>query len=250
MSDNSCGYCLCFFLVAACITGLICGLVFGLRNDKEKISENTITPIKPYNVTQEERGRVSLLQECMMAYGVEVFPELKENETYSNNINITNNETTINDKILSVSTLEINVDKGQTVEIFEDGLELEEGEYACISYELNNKNHTIKIEDGIFLVPTDFEGKVSETKFTFIMYFNYDPSIYENITEDLDEEEEDTSLALYEPNENGGNKIMLRKLGLFSKIKKFFKKNEKKNCTKSCFKGCFLCLCEFSRIFI
>jgi hypothetical protein len=60
------------------------------------------------------------------------------------------------------------------------------------------------------------------------MYFNYDPSIYENITEDLDEEEEDTSLALYEPNENGGNKIMLRKLGLFSKIKKFFKKNVKK----------------------
>jgi hypothetical protein len=59
--------------------------------------------------------------------------------------------------------------------------------------------------------------------------FNYDPSIYENITEEFEEEEEDTSLAVYEgQNENKVNKIMLRKLGLFSKIKNFFKKNVKK----------------------
>ena len=220
----------CIVSLIAIIAGIVCFFVFFVGADtKIKYSEEAIKPIKPYNITKEERGRVSQLQECMLAYGIEVFPELKENEAYDNSINKTNNETTIIDKILSVSNIEINAEKGQTVEIFEDGLELEEGEYACISYEINNENHTVKIEDGIFQVPNDISGKVSETKFTCILYFNYDPSIYENITEELEEEEEDTSLAVYEgQNENKANKIMLRKLGLFSKIKNFFKKNVKK----------------------
>ena len=229
MSDSDSKACFYIVLFIAIIAGIVCICVFCTKKDDEdKNSEEAITPIKPYNITQEERGRVSQLQECMLAYGIEVFPELKENEAYDNSINKTNNETTIIDKILSVSNIEINAEKGQTVEIFEDGLELEEGEYACISYEINNENHTVKIEDGIFQVPNDISGKVSETKFTCILYFNYDPSIYENITEEL-EEEEDTYLAVYEgQNENKANKIMLRKLGLFSKIKNFFKKNVKK----------------------
>ena len=214
----------CIVSLIAIIAGIVCFFVFFVGADtKIKYSEEAIKPIKPSNITKEERGRVSQLQECMLAYGIEVFPELKENEAYDNSINKTNNETTIIDKILSVSNIEISAEKGQTVEIFEDGLELEEGEYACISYEINNENHTVKIEDGIFQVPNDISGKVSETKFTCILYFNYDPSIYENITEELEEEEEDTSLAVYEgQNENKANKIMLRKLGLFSKIKNFF----------------------------
>ena len=134
MSDSDSKACFYIVLFIAIIAGIVCICVFCIKKDDEdKNSEEAITPIKPYNITQEERGRVSQLQECMLAYGIEVFPELKENEAYDNNINKTNNETTIIDKILSVSNIEINAEKGQTVEIFEDGLELEEGEYACIS---------------------------------------------------------------------------------------------------------------------
>ena len=166
MSDGDVKACLGIVLLIAIIAGFVCFIVFvvGGGSTVIKYSEEAIKPIKPYNITKEERGRVSQLQECMLAYGIEVFPELKENEAYDNNINKTNNETTIIDKILSVSNIEINAEKGQTVEIFEDGLELEEGEYACISYEINNENHTVKIEDGIFRVPNDISGKDMKAK--------------------------------------------------------------------------------------
>ena len=101
MSDSDSKACFYIVLFIAIIAGIVCICVFCIKKDDEdKNSEEAITPIKPYNITQEERGRVSQLQECMLAYGIEVFPELKENEAYDNNINKTNNETTIIDKIL------------------------------------------------------------------------------------------------------------------------------------------------------
>lgn len=94
------------------------------------------------------------------------------------------------EKILSVLILEININKGESLKIFKDGFVLEEGEYTCISYNSNEKNHIIKINDGIFDIPENFSGEVSETKFTFVLYFNYDPSIYDNNT-DIENEDED-----------------------------------------------------------
>ena len=39
--------------------------------------------------------------------------------------------------------------------------------------------YMIKIENGLLFIPRDFSQDVSETPFSFILYFNYDPSINE-----------------------------------------------------------------------
>ena len=176
---------------------------------------------EPFVITEKHRSRISLLQECMKAYGMEVFPILQEENNANTNTNISN------DKILSISTLEMKINKGQSVELFKTGFELEEGEYACISYENNNKRYMKKIPDGIFEIPDDFSGEVEETPFTFILYFNYDPSINEyDSRRNLEKENDDNDKAieLYN-NKKGNNKLLLRRLGFFSKVKNFFKKN-------------------------
>ena len=174
---------------------------------------------EPIVITEKHRSRISLLQECMRAYGMEVFPILQEENNKTNtNTNISN------DKILSISTLEMKINKGQSVELFKTGFELEEGEYACISYENNNKRYMKKIPDGIFEIPDDFSGEVEETPFTFILYFNYDPSINEyNSRRNLenDNNDNDKAIELYN-NKKGNNKLLLRRLGFFSKVKNFF----------------------------
>ena len=214
-------------LLSIIITLLFAGLliffiVYAVRhNKKEKDKENeekNNSIIKTYIITEKERERILLLNQCIKAYGKTEFLVLDEDEIY-------NNETISNDKILSVSTLEINIHKGESIQIFKESFELQDGEYACISYELNGQTNMVKVHDGNLYIPENFHGEISETKFTFIIYFNYDPSLYEN--SNIESENEDTSLAVYEsPKPN--NRLLLRKLGIFSKIKNFFKKNAKK----------------------
>ena len=177
-------------------------------NDENKESE------EPFRITQKHRTRISLLEECMKVYEVKNFPKL-DGEVFNND----NNQRGMNYKILSVSTLELNSKKGETINIFKNGFELQEEEYACISYELNGNNYMTKIPDGMFYIPDDFNGEISETPFTFILYFNYDPSI-----NDLNSTINDTSLDLLK-NGKENKQILLRKLSFFSKVKDFFKKN-------------------------
>ena len=151
----------------------------------------------------------------MYAYGIEEMPILAE-ETF-------NSQKILNNKILSISTLEINKNKGETIEIFKNGLELQEGEYACISYESNKKKNIVKIEKGLFQIPNDLSEEVAETPFTFILYFNYDPAINEyNYARNLNEKF-DKSLDLYNNKER--NIDSLRKLDIFNKIKDYFQNN-------------------------
>ena len=150
---------------------------------------------------------------------MEDFPILKDENYTEKNAS--------NDKILSISTLEMNFNKGKSVELFKTGFELEEGEYACISYESKGINHMIKVEQGIFKVPNDFNGDINETPFTFILYFNYDPLINEYKTlRELEDNEK--SLELYNKETISNNKkLLMRKLGIFSKVKKIFQKSVK-----------------------
>ena len=54
MSDNV-GIACCIVLLIAIIAGIVCFFVFFVGADTEiKYSEEAITPIKPYNITQEE----------------------------------------------------------------------------------------------------------------------------------------------------------------------------------------------------
>lgn len=181
---------------------------------KENLKED-----ETFILTEKHRTRISLLQECMKVYGVEDFPILKDENYTEKNAS--------NDKILSISTLEMNFEKGKSVEIFKTGFELEEGEYACISYETKGINHMIKIDQGIFEVPNDFNGDINETPFTFILYFNYDPLINEYKTlRELEDNEK--SLELYNKETISNNKkLLMRKLGIFSKVKKIFQKSVK-----------------------
>ena len=87
---------------------------YNTEEESEKSKEIVIIPenlIKdePFILTEKHRTRISLLQECMKAYGVEDFPILKdENYTEKN---------ALYDKILSISTLEMDFNKGKSVEI-------------------------------------------------------------------------------------------------------------------------------------
>ena len=235
----------CFAIIFAIllIIGLIGLLIKKLndnKNDKDKEEHNEINsteeeieipkePIiipedykenKQLIITDKQQTRISLLKDCMKAYGVEESPILKEENYTENNVS--------NDKILSISTLEMDFNKGKSVEIFKSDFELEVGEYACISYESKGINHMIKINEGIFSVPDDFEGDISETPFTFILYFNYDPSINEYDTQrELESINNEKALNLYNKEAINKNKYLRRKLSIFSKIKNIFQKNVK-----------------------
>ena len=177
-----------------------------IENDKPEESSRTI---------KLEKTRISLLKECMEIYGVAEIPEIDEAKYDSQRL--------INNKILSISKLEVNINKGETVKIFKEDFELDEDEYACIYYEINGNEHMTKIQDGLLYIPTDSSFEVTETPFTFILYFNYDTSINDiNSVRNLDNEE-NKAIDLY--NKDGNNKLLLRKLGIFSKIKNFVKKN-------------------------
>ena len=143
--DNFYQYFLAFLLILI-IVGLIVMFIIYCLSEKIKEKEEKDSTILRYNITEKERARISLLHECMKAYNVLELPELtEEDEFYNNNL--------LKEKILSVLTLEINMNKGEFMEIFKDGFDLEEGEYACISYNSNEKKNIIKINDGIFYIP-------------------------------------------------------------------------------------------------
>ena len=200
-------------IIVAVISIIVYFSIKSEKNDEGTNGEDTKD--KPIIITENHRTRISLLQECMKAYNVEDLPILQENTTIKNEVN---------DKILSISTLEMNIFKGKSFEIFKNGFELQEGEYACISYELKKKRHMIKIDKGVFGIPDDFNEEISETPFTLILYFDYDPSINEDVNiRNLENKDNEKYLSLYN-NTNGNNKILLRKLNIFKKIKNYIKK--------------------------
>ena len=195
------------------------------EEESEKPKEIVIIPenhIKdePFILTEKHRTRISLLQECMKAYGVEDYPMLEDENCTEKYLS--------NDKILSISTLEMDFNKEKSVEIFKTGFELEEGEYACISYKSKDINQMIKIDKGIFSVPNDFNEDINETPFTFILYFNYEPSIndFETLRE-LENMNNEKSLDLYNKETISNNKLLIRKLNIFSEVKNIFQKNAK-----------------------
>ena len=146
------------------------------------------------------------------------YPELKDEEF---------NSTIVSDnKLLSISNIEIIGKKGEIIQIFEDddSVQVEEGEYTCISFKLNKSDYIEKIINGSFTIPEDLDTEVSETEFTFILYFSYDPKI-NDIEYQMNLTEQSTALELYSNITEDGNLIKLRKLSIFSKIKNFFKQN-------------------------
>ena len=146
------------------------------------------------------------------------YPELKDEEF---------NSTIVSDnKLLSISNIEIIGKKGETIQIFEDddSVQVEEGEYTCISFKLNKSDHIEKIINGDFTIPEDLDTEVSETEFTFILYFSYESKI-NDIEYQMNLTEPSTALELYSNITEDGNLIKLRKLSIFSKIKNFFKQN-------------------------
>ena len=180
--------------------------------DEDEEEENTYS-----DITVEEKARISLLKECMKIYGVTNIPTLERIKYDS--------PSSMNNKILSISKLEVNINKGETVKIFKSDFELDSGEYACISYEINGKEYMVKIDNGLLYIPTDSNYEVTEAPFTFILYFNYDEN-FNDIKEirNLDKEDDNKEIDIYS-NKDSNNKIVLRKLSFFSKLKNFAKKN-------------------------
>ena len=153
----------------------------------------------------------------MKIYGVTTTPTLARIKyDFSNSMK---------NKILSVSKLEVNTNKGETVKIFKNDFALDSDECACVSYEINGKQYMVQIEDGMLYIPTDSNYEVSETPFTFILYFNYDATFNDikNIR-NLDNDDNNKEIDLYN-NKDSNNKILLRKLSFFSKLKNFAAKN-------------------------
>lgn len=207
------------FLVICIIVGIILGIYFGVKgSDSDDESENIDTG--KFILTEGHKSRVSLLQKCMSIYGVENIPELKDEEF--NSTLVTEN------KLLSITKLEIKGKKGETVEIFQDpdSLELEPGEYTCISFRYNDTDHMERITNGRFTIPSDMENEVSETEFTLILYFRYNPEINdeEYLQSLIEENNQSTSLVLYDENKPS-KKIMRRRLSIFSRIENFFRRN-------------------------
>ena len=182
------------------------------KKNKEKEKENN----NPFVLTEKHKSRVSLLQQCMNIYGEVNIPELKDEDF--------NSTEGSSNKILSITKLELNGNRGETIQIFksDESIELEIGEYSCISYQSNKTDHIVKVNNGSFLIPNDLDGEVNETEFTFILYINYDPEInQQEIKRNLNKENNVTSLVLYDNNK----KLMRRRLNFFSKIKDFFQQN-------------------------
>ena len=218
--DNICIICICIIILLG-ITGIILGIVIGVKaqknkKNKEKEKENN----NPFVLTEKHKSRVSLLQQCMNIYGEVNIPELKDEDFNSTEVS--------SNKILSITKLELNGNKGETIQIFksDESIELEVGEYSCISYQSNKTEHIVKVNNGSFLIPNDLDGEVNETEFTFILYINYDPEInQQEIKRNLNKENNGTSLALYDNNKSNNKKLMRRRLNFFSKIKDFFQQN-------------------------
>ena len=59
-----------------------------------------------------------------------------------------------------------------------------------------------RITNGRFTIPSDMENEVSETEFTFILYFRYNPEINdeEYLQSLIEENNQSTSLVLYDEN--------------------------------------------------
>jgi hypothetical protein len=136
-------------VVVGCIIGIILGIYFGIKNSKDDDENENIDSGK-FVLTEGHKSRVSLLQKCMNTYGVENIPELKDEEF--NSTLVTEN------KLLSITKLEINGKKGETVEIFHDpdSLETEPGEYTCISFRYKNTDHIERIANSRFTIPPKF----------------------------------------------------------------------------------------------
>ena len=124
-----------------------------LEAKEEEVNDETKESEEPFRITQKHRTRISLLEECMKVYEVKNFPKLDE-EVFNND----NNQRGMNYKILSVSTLELNSKKGETINIFKNGFELQDEEYACISYELNGITLFPGLENSFHFLSSEKEG--------------------------------------------------------------------------------------------
>ena len=212
MADG-CKVFLCIFCILLIITGIILGIYFGVKSSKKKDKEEEK---QTFTLTEKHKTRVSLLQQCMNMYGVVDIPELKDEEFNSTEVSA--------NKILSISKIEINGYKGETIKIFKnnDLMDIESGEYTCIGYNSSGVEHVIKISNGVFTIPNDLDNEANETEFTFILYFNYDPEINkQEYRRNLNNQNYNTSLVLYDSSNNNRN-LVKRKLSIFSKIIDFF----------------------------
>ena len=198
-------------IVLIILTGIIVGIILWVKSEKDK----NVKKEETFKITEEHITRVSLLQQWMEKYGVKDLPELKEEKYNSTEV--------LANIILSINKIEINGNKGETVQIFKDFLpvELEAEEYMCISYGSNQEEHMTKIIGGQFTIPNDLETEVNETEFTFILYFNYDPAINEyNSSIDLN-----GSIYDYNNTSSLALRLIRRRLNIFSSISNFFKDN-------------------------
>ena len=87
-----------FVLIVIEVVLVILFIIFGFKKE---------TKLK---LTEEHIERVSLLQQCMKAYGVKIIPQLKEKKFDSSQV--------INNTVLSELTIKFNGKKGETTQIF------------------------------------------------------------------------------------------------------------------------------------
>ena len=151
MADG-CKVFLCIFCILLIITGIILGIYFGVKSSKKKDKEEEE---QKFTLTEKHKTRVSLLQQCMNMYGVVDIPELKDEEFNSTEVSA--------NKILSISKIEINGYKGETIKIFKnnDLMDIESGEYTCIWYNSSGVEHVIKISNGVFTIPNDLDNEAN-----------------------------------------------------------------------------------------
>ncbi len=174
-----------------------------------------------FKITGEHKKRVSLLQRCMIAYGENDIPDLKDEEFSSSQV--------INNTILSILTIKLKGSKGETIQIFNQSksIDLETNEIICISYKIGKKEYIKKVDNGKFTIPNELKTKVNETEFKFILYFPYDPKIIEKYGNEYLKKRntlsEGTALALYQ--NNNRQLIELRLGGIFSLILEFIKES-------------------------
>ena len=130
-----------------------------------------------FKITEEHKKRVSLLRQCMIAYGEKDIPDLKDEEFNSSQV--------INNTILSILTIKLKGSKGETIQILQifnqsKSIELETNEIICLSYKIGKDEYVKKVDNWKFTIPNELKTKVNETEFKFILYFPYDPKIIKN----------------------------------------------------------------------
>ena len=75
---------LIMFIISIICVGVSLGIYFSNKkqkeeqNERESKNEKIIEKEEPLIISNKERSRISLLQECMKAYNIKNFPELDE----------------------------------------------------------------------------------------------------------------------------------------------------------------------------